>query len=207
MGDAAEGALRSDPARSPAPGQSASHVSRPAAAHHSCLRPVASSVRCSTPFRYALAPPPAVGYRMAMARVEIELPESFPFTARIPVRVTDLNYGGHVGNDAILGIVHEARVQFFAARGWTELDVAGAGILLADAAIVYKAEGFLGMTLDVGVAVADLRSRSCDLLYRLTDVASGKEIARAKTGIVFFDYRARKMVSVPAAFRDAFAGP
>jgi 4-hydroxybenzoyl-CoA thioesterase len=153
----------------------------------------------------ALAQPDAVGYRIAMARVEIELPETFSFHARIPVRVTDLNYGGHVGNDAILGIVHEARVQFLAAHGWKELDVAGAGILMADAAIVYRAEGFLGMVLDVGVAVADLRSRSCDLLYRLTDVASGKEIARAKTGIVFFDYAARKMVSVPASFREAFA--
>jgi 4-hydroxybenzoyl-CoA thioesterase len=70
---------------------------------------------------------------------------------------------------------------------------------------VYKAEGFLGMVFDVGVAVADLRSRSCDLVYRVVDLATGKEIARVKTGIVFFDYAARKMVSVPAPFRAAFA--
>lgn len=140
-----------------------------------------------------------------MARVEIPLPDSFPFSTEIPVRITDLNYGGHVGNDSILSIVHEARVRFLKARGWTELDVAGAGILMADAAVVYKAEGFHGMVLRVQVAVADVRSRACDLLYRIDDVATGAEIARAKTGIVFYEPGSRRIVSVPAPFREAFA--
>ena len=139
-----------------------------------------------------------------MARVEIELPATFPFATEIPVRIGDLNYGGHVGNDAILAIAHEARVRLLAARGWRELDVAGAAILMADAAIVYRAEGFHGMVLRVEVAVADLRSRSCDLVYRITDVASGAEIARVKTGIVFRDPGSGRIVSVPAPFREAF---
>jgi acyl-CoA thioesterase FadM len=140
-----------------------------------------------------------------MARVQLDLPDSFPFSTEIPVRITDLNYGGHVGNDAILSIVHEARVRFLGAHGWSELDVAGPGIIMADAAIVYRAEGFHGMVLKVEVAVDDLRSRSCDLLHRITDVATGAEIARVKTGIVFFDYAAKRVVSVPAPFRAAFA--
>jgi acyl-CoA thioesterase FadM len=140
-----------------------------------------------------------------MARVEIPLPDSFPFSTELPVRITDLNYGGHVGNDAILSIVHEARVRFLKARGWTELDVAGAGILMADAAVVYKAEGFHGMVLRVQVAVADVRSRACDFLYRIDDVATGAEIARAKTGIVFYERGTKRIVSVPAPFREAFA--
>lgn len=140
-----------------------------------------------------------------MARVEIELPASFTFETSLPIRVTDLNYGGHLGNDAVLSIVHEARVRFFAAQGWTEKDACGAGILLADAALVYKAEGFYGQTLRVQLAVDDLRSRSCDFLYRLTDAATGSEVARAKTGVVFFDYAARKVVSIPAPVRAALA--
>lgn len=140
-----------------------------------------------------------------MARIEIALPDRFPFATELPIRVTDLNYGGHLGNDAVLSLVHEARVRFLAAHGWKELDVAGAGIILSDAAIVYRAEGFYGMVLKAEVAVDDLRTRSCDLLYRLTDVATGKEVARAKTGVLFFDYAARKLVSTPEPFRAAFA--
>ena len=140
-----------------------------------------------------------------MARIEIALPASFPFATEIPVRITDVNYGGHVGNDAILSIAHEARVRLFAAHGWKELDVAGAAIIMADAAIVYGAEGFHGMVLRVEVAVADLRSRACDLVYRITDTATGVEIARVKTGIVFRDPGTGRIVSIPAPFRDAFA--
>ena len=61
------------------------------------------------------------------------------------------------------------------------------------------------MVLKVEVAVADLRSRACDLLHRITDVATGAEIARVKTGILFFDYATKRVVSVPAPFRAAFA--
>ena len=46
-----------------------------------------------------------------MARIKLTLPERFPFTTTIPIRITDLNYGGHVGNDTVLALLHEARVQ------------------------------------------------------------------------------------------------
>jgi 4-hydroxybenzoyl-CoA thioesterase len=35
----------------------------------------------------------------------------------------------------------------------------------------------------------------------MTDAATGREIARVKTGILFFDYRTRRVVSMPPAFR------
>lgn len=144
-----------------------------------------------------------------MARIEIPLPDRFPFATELPIRITDLNYGGHLGNDAVLSLVHEARVRFLAARGWSEKDVAGAGIIMADAGIVYRAEGLYGMTLRIEVAVQEVKSRSCDLVYRLTDAATGREVARAKTGLLFFDYAARRVVSTPEPFRAAFgeAGP
>ena len=142
-----------------------------------------------------------------MARVEIELPEQFAFRTQIPIRVGDLNYGGHLGNDAVLSLCQEARARFLAAHGWSELGIEGVGIILVDAAVMYRAEGRYGMVLDVALAPADVRTRSCDLLYRLADTATGQEIARAKTGIVFFDYAARKVVKMPDAFRTAIAAP
>jgi 4-hydroxybenzoyl-CoA thioesterase len=141
-----------------------------------------------------------------MARVEIELPGRFLFTTELPVRIGDVNYGGHLGNDAVLSLVQEARVRFFHAHGWTELDVCGVGIVLVDAALVYRAEGTWGMVLRIEVAAADVRSRGCDLLYRVSDVATGREVARVKTGLVFFDYAARKVVAMPAPFRAVVAG-
>ncbi|MGC3998604.1 MAG: thioesterase family protein [Anaeromyxobacter sp.] len=140
-----------------------------------------------------------------MARVELELPDRWDFTTELPVRIQDLNYGGHVGHDKLLGYTHEARAQLFASQGWSELDVAGGiGIAIVDTAAVYAREVKYGMSLLVEVAVTALRSRGCELYYRITDRASGTEMVRAKTGIVFFDYRTGKVGHMPEVFRAAF---
>ncbi|MEK6756777.1 MAG: thioesterase family protein, partial [Bacteroidota bacterium] len=79
-----------------------------------------------------------------MARVELELPERFHFSVEIPLRITDINYGGHLGNDALLSLLHEARVQFLRHHGFTEMNIDRRSIIMADAVILYKSEGFYG---------------------------------------------------------------
>ena len=139
-----------------------------------------------------------------MGRVKLEIPTDFIFETELPIRIGDINYGGHLGNDAVLSLVHEARIRFFKSNGFTELDVAGAGIILSDVVIVYRAEAFYGQTLRVEVTAGDFTRTGCDLFYRLTDRESGNEVARSKTGIAFFDYDRRKVVAVPDAFRELF---
>ena len=60
-----------------------------------------------------------------MPRIRLELPDRFHFRTSLTVRVTDLNYGRHLGNDAVLGLLHEARVRFLRSLGYAELDVEG----------------------------------------------------------------------------------
>jgi acyl-CoA thioester hydrolase len=138
-----------------------------------------------------------------MARVKLDLPENPVFAATVPVRITDLNYGGHVGNDTLLSILHEARVQFLAHFGFTEHNIGGKGIIMSDAVLVYKAEIFYGATLTIEIGVADLHAHGSDLTYKVMD--GEKEVARAKTGIVFFDYEKRKIAPLPEEFRTLFA--
>jgi acyl-CoA thioester hydrolase len=134
-----------------------------------------------------------------MARISIDLPERFQFSTEISVRVTDLNYGGHVGNDTILSLAHEARIQFYRTLGFrNELNFEGAvGQIITDAAVVYKSESFLGDMLIVEVATTDFNKYGFDMLYRITNKATLKEVARIKTGIVCFDYERKKVASIP----------
>ena len=37
-----------------------------------------------------------------MPRIKLELHEILIYSTEIPVRITDINYGGHLGNDSIL---------------------------------------------------------------------------------------------------------
>ena len=139
-----------------------------------------------------------------MARLKMELPDSFIYSTDISLRIADINYGGHLGHDAILSLTHEARVRFFKSRGISELDVFGPGIVLSDVAIVYKSEGFYGDVLTVRIGVADYAKYGCDLIYRLSNKESGKDLALVKTGIVFMNYDERRVVNVPERFRELF---
>ena len=139
-----------------------------------------------------------------MARIRLDLPEIFPFSTEMPIRIYDINYGNHLGNDAVLRLMHEARIQWFRQHGLGELNIDGIGLVISDAVIVYQSQGLYGDVLNIDMAAADLSRYGCDFFYRLTNKLTDREIARAKTGIVFFDYSMQKVAGVPERFRKAF---
>jgi acyl-CoA thioester hydrolase len=134
-----------------------------------------------------------------MASVKINLPASFHFSCQIPVRITDVNYGGHVGNDSVLGLIHEARMQFFKKSGYTELDFGGTGMIMADVAIEFKSELFYGDMITASIATGEISKIGFELFYKLEKEANGtnQTVAIAKTGMICYDYKKKKIVQVP----------
>jgi len=135
-----------------------------------------------------------------MPRIKIDLPESFIFSTDIPIYIGHINYGHHLDNAQMISLISEARVRFFKSLGYSELDVEGVGIIVADVAAQYRSEAFHGETMLVEMAADDFNKYGCDLVWRMSDKATGREVARGKHGIIFFDYTARKAASVPPAF-------
>ncbi|MBP8134599.1 MAG: thioesterase family protein, partial [Zoogloea sp.] len=86
-------------------------------------------------------------------------------------------------------------------------DVEGVGIVVADAALQYKSEAFHGETLVFSMAPADFNKYGFDLMWRVADKASGREVARGKMGILFFDYAAKRAAGIPEAFRIKIGAP
>jgi 4-hydroxybenzoyl-CoA thioesterase len=136
-----------------------------------------------------------------MPRITIDLPDRFAFSTEVPILIGHINYGNHLDNAQLIALVSEARVRYFKSLGYTELDIEGVGIVVADVAAQYRSEGRHGETMVVAMAAEHFGKHGCDLVWRMTDQASGREVARGKHGIVFFDYAARKPVPVPAGFR------
>lgn len=134
-----------------------------------------------------------------MARIKIELPDKFSFSTRIPIRITDINYGDHVGNDTILSIIHEARVQFLHSTGYKELEFEGFGMIMADVGIEFKSELFYGDIVVASVTVDDIEKVSFDVYYKLEKEESGKRIlvAAAKTRMICYDYSKKKIAAIP----------
>ena len=139
-----------------------------------------------------------------MARIKVDLPESFSFSTTIPIRINDLNYGGHVGNDTVLSLIHEARVQFLQHHGYEELKMAGVGLIMADVAIEFKQELFYPDQIKASVAAGDFTKISFDLYYKFEKTVGDKTVmvAAAKTGMVCFDYEKKKVTAVPAEVKE-----
>ncbi len=138
-----------------------------------------------------------------MSRIKIQLPVRFTFSCEIPLRITDMNYGAHLGNDAVLSIVHEARVQFLKSLGLSEMSLGqGIGVIMADAAIIYKAPAFYGDTIQAEVAVTELARSAFTMVYRMTNKGSSEDIAWVQTGLVAYDYERKRVVSIPNPARE-----
>ncbi len=133
-----------------------------------------------------------------MARVKVDIPEKFAFTATLKIRISDINYGGHLGNDSIVSLIHEARFQFYKTLGFKdELSIDGVGTIQADLVVNYKSEAFHGDEILVKIAVTEISRVSFDLTYQLLRVEDMKEVTRAKTTIVTYNYSEKTKVPIP----------
>lgn len=134
-----------------------------------------------------------------MARVKVIIPKKIIAEIIIPVRITDINYGNHLGNDALVSMLHEARVQWLSKIGYTELNIESTGLIMSDLAVEYKNEAFYGDELNIAIAIGEIGGVSFELYYHISN-QHHKEIAKAKTGMVCYDYTAKKVAAIPARF-------
>ncbi len=143
-----------------------------------------------------------------MPRIKIPQLDQYSFSIDIPVRISDLNYADHVGNDSFLSIMHDARMLYLMSRGFTEMNVEGFGLIMADAGVEYKAQLKYGDVVKVEVGLDDFSSVGFDVYYRLTVQRNGqsKIAALGKTGMVLFDFQAQKMALISAELKARLIG-
>lgn len=134
-----------------------------------------------------------------MNRIKIALPETWHFSMNLTIRVTDLNYGGHVGNDSFLSLIQEARQQFLLSHGYEELSIGGVGLIMTDVAIEFKKELSYGNIVKISVTAADFDKLGFDLFYKM-EVRNENDwtlAAKAKTGMLCYDYAQKKKMQLP----------
>ena len=135
-----------------------------------------------------------------MARIKIDLPETFAFTTSFSVRITDLNYGAHVGNDKVLSFTHEARVRYLQSLGYSEFNMEGVGLIMADAALVFKNEMYYGDELLISICAMEFSRVGFDLIYKIEKKPQDQPlivVALVKTTMVCFNYDLKKLVPLP----------
>jgi len=138
-----------------------------------------------------------------MARLKLQLPEKFLQSVFVPIRITDINYGNHVGNHAIVEIIHEGRVQFLQGKNFTELEVAGTSLIMSELLVEYKNESFYKDILRIDLYCGEISKVSFELFYKISTKRNQEEIliALAKTGMVCYDYQLKKVTTIPEKLR------
>ena len=139
-----------------------------------------------------------------MPRIKISLPERIDYQTNLKLRVYDMNYGGHMGNDSVLSLAHEARIRFLKQYNLLERDFYGYSLLMADSAVVYKKEAFHGDNINIQLCVSECYNFGFEIVYLFKYLDSGLEIARVKTGLVCYDQSNKKIIKLPVLFRELF---
>ncbi len=143
-----------------------------------------------------------------MGRVKIDIPEKVMASFRVPVRISDINYGNHVGNDAFVSIIHEARIQWLQQYGYTELQIEGLGLIMSDLCIEFKNESFYGDVVEIKLGAGEISRVGFELFYQLFAKRNEEIIilANAKTGMVCYDYAAKKVAVIPEQLKAILQG-
>jgi acyl-CoA thioester hydrolase len=141
-----------------------------------------------------------------MERVRLAFPEADLVHRHVlGVRITDMNYGRHLGHDALVSLLHEARSQAFAAMGLDESDLGGCQSVVADLAVCYQAEARFPDTLVVDTAVPPPEGRAITVFHRLRREDDARVVATARLNLLLLDPVSGRSAPLPEGLRRILA--
>ncbi|SDJ49088.1 acyl-CoA thioesterase [Billgrantia gudaonensis] len=139
-----------------------------------------------------------------MERIRLDFPdEAIIHRHTLAVRITDMNYGRHLGHDALVSLLHEARVAALASLGLVEWDLGGCASVVADLAVQYQAEARWPDALMAETAVRPPEGKALTVYQRLRHADDDRLVATARLNLVLLDPANGRPAAVPASVRDA----
>lgn len=135
-----------------------------------------------------------------MPRIELTELLSYEFHHHEIIRATDINYAGHLGNEALFVLIHVARAHFLRQLNFDTIakDNRRIGLIIADLAVNFKAEAFAHEKLTIDCQINELSQKSFRLFHRVR--RTDQIIALVETGLVAYDYQANQVTSLPQEF-------
>jgi acyl-CoA thioesterase FadM len=135
-----------------------------------------------------------------MPKKKLKKQNEYEFKYNITLKMRDINYGGHLGNDAVVSIAHEARIDLLNQMGLTELNLGNnkTGIIMSDLSVNYLGEGFMFDKITVFSHIDEISPASFRVFHNFTK--DDKTIALVETGLITFDYSEREISEVPEEF-------
>jgi len=141
-----------------------------------------------------------------MPRVKLIEQPTYEFSFHTTLMPRDINYGGHLGNDAIVTLVGSARASMYHSMGFSEGDLGDGenGTIMSDLVVNYRAEGYVFDEISIDSHIGELGTGNFRVFQRI--VRNDTLIALAETGIVVFNYARHKVGRLPDIFTAKLQG-
>lgn len=138
-----------------------------------------------------------------MPRVRLHEQPHYEFSYRIAVQARDLSAARHLGNEAVIQILHEAIVNTLHALTLGEFDLGDGktGVIEEDTVVDFRSEAFLFDPLHVEAHIDEVDANGFRIFHRIT--RQGKLVVLAESGLAGFDYARRAIAPIPDAFTAA----
>lgn len=118
------------------------------------------------------------------------------------VIVSDINYGGHMGNERALIIFQQARMEWLNSIGFDEADLGeGKGMIQLESHVYYLKEVLLGEILKCIVKEVNVIKNSFEIIYEVLNEKEETAI-KGSTKMMAFDYERKRVARIPKGFLE-----
>src|SRR5579871_2284608 len=117
---------------------------------------------------------------------------SFEYTDTIHPRISDINYGGHVGHIELIGLLHEVRVRFLNLYSFKETDIHGNVLIMHNLNITYNNQVFWNNVLKIEMKI---KADGIKILfdYKVFNITLQNEAAFAEMKMVLLNKEKEKL--------------
>lgn len=138
-----------------------------------------------------------------MPRVTLQEQPNYKFQFKTIIQAEDLNYAGHLGNDALVRLVQDARKELFVKLGYKELDLGDGktGIIIGDLVVNFKSEGFESDEIKIESQIGEVTDKSLRIFHKVLKEKDENVLALVETGLVAFNYDTRTVAIFPDGFK------
>lgn len=124
------------------------------------------------------------------------------FTGKYEVRISDINYGGHMGNERALLVFQHARIGWLKTLGLSELNIGeNKGLIQRRANVEYLKEVSLGEVLEVKIYPVEIRGSYFVLAHEVVN-ENGASVLSGNVTMGAFDYEKKKLAKIPGPLRE-----
>src|SRR3990167_7302146 len=81
--------------------------------------------------------------------------QKIAFTTTLDVRISDINYGNHLGHDSLISLLHEARMRFLKQCNYSELNIENLGSLVTHLSVDYLNQAFYAIKMIIHIGICD----------------------------------------------------